>query len=77
MLIESSKVWNVKVLVWPQAVFTFIYLLSNTYVTGCESDILYLFLFFYIYDRTVSKLPCEITVLTLNTLYCKIAKINE
>lgn len=47
MLIESSKVQNVKVLVLPQAALenTFIYLLSNTLMTLCESDIFILFTF--------------------------------
>lgn len=47
MLIESSKVQNVKVLVLLQAALenTFIYLLSNTLVTSCESDIFILFTF--------------------------------
>lgn len=64
MLIESSKVQNVKVLVLPQAALenTFIYLLSNTLVTSCESQI---YFFTFLPGRLPFKLPSDITLNTI------------
>lgn len=78
MLIESSKVRKVKHLVWPQVVLenTFIYLLSNTLVMGCESDILYpCFFLLFMIGRSPNS-PMRLRYFNLQSIFA-IAEINE